>query len=178
MEKYNSVFKRLEEENKLLKKYNDVDTAYLLEELEYELETLRDQKRKDQLLIADIQRKIDGISFARTSRVSTRPYDYFEPHYDNTYQPPTHQQTPHFFERQVEPTPRYSKYYSPNYTPNNRHSPYSRNSFKEDLPVQYAAYNNSQEGFRQRAERAVMKKPELEIRAKSRSRFSGLRESR
>ena len=33
MEKYNSVFKRLEEENRQLKKYNDVDTIYLLEEL-------------------------------------------------------------------------------------------------------------------------------------------------
>lgn len=33
MEKYNSIFKRLEEENKLLKKYNDIDTVYLLEEL-------------------------------------------------------------------------------------------------------------------------------------------------
>jgi hypothetical protein len=33
MEKYNSVFKRLEEENRQLKRYIDIDTAYLLEEL-------------------------------------------------------------------------------------------------------------------------------------------------
>jgi hypothetical protein len=31
MDKYQKVFKRLEEENKLLKKYNDLDTAYILE---------------------------------------------------------------------------------------------------------------------------------------------------
>lgn len=33
MEKYNSVFRRLEEENRILKKYNDIETGYLLEEL-------------------------------------------------------------------------------------------------------------------------------------------------
>ena len=37
MEKYNSVFKRLEEENRVLKRYADIDTAFLLEELEYEI---------------------------------------------------------------------------------------------------------------------------------------------
>ena len=30
MEKYNSVFKRLEEENRKLKKYADIDTIYVL----------------------------------------------------------------------------------------------------------------------------------------------------
>lgn len=33
MEKYEKIFKRLEDENKQLKKYNDLDTAYILEEL-------------------------------------------------------------------------------------------------------------------------------------------------
>ncbi len=30
MEKYNVIFKRFEEENAVLKKYHDVDTAYML----------------------------------------------------------------------------------------------------------------------------------------------------
>jgi hypothetical protein len=33
MEKYNSVFKRLEDENRQMKRYIDVDTAYILQEL-------------------------------------------------------------------------------------------------------------------------------------------------
>ena len=57
MEKYNSVFKRLEEENRKLKKYGDVDTIYLLQELEMEVENLREQRQKDQFIISDIQRK-------------------------------------------------------------------------------------------------------------------------
>ena len=73
MEKYNSVFKRLEEENRKLKKYGDVDTIYLLQELEMEVENLREQRQKDQFIISDIQRKFQGISFnhhanARMSR--------------------------------------------------------------------------------------------------------------
>jgi|JI10StandDraft_1071094.scaffolds.fasta_scaffold2195439_1 hypothetical protein len=58
MEKYNSVFKRLEEENRTLKKYIDIDTAYLLEELEIEVDSLREQRNKDQIIIGDIQRKL------------------------------------------------------------------------------------------------------------------------
>lgn len=58
MEKYNSVFKRLEEENRTLKKYIDIDTAYLLEELEIEVDNLREQRNKDQIIIGDIQRKL------------------------------------------------------------------------------------------------------------------------
>lgn len=47
----------------------------MLEELEYELDFLRDQKRKDQLVIADIQRKIDGISFTGRPRpLSRQPF--------------------------------------------------------------------------------------------------------
>lgn len=72
MEKYNSVFKRLEEENRVLKRYADLDTAFLLEELEYEIELLREEKRKDQMVIAEVQRKIEGIGMARTSRINTR----------------------------------------------------------------------------------------------------------
>lgn len=76
MQKYNSVFKRLEEENKMLKRYNDIDTACMLDELEYEVEVLREEKLKDQFIIAQIQRKIEGISMVRTSRAITRPYEF------------------------------------------------------------------------------------------------------
>lgn len=42
-----------------------------------EILALREEKRKDQFIINDIQRKIEGISMSRTSRVSTRtPFDY------------------------------------------------------------------------------------------------------
>lgn len=40
----------------------DVDTAYLLQELEREIDVLREQKRRDQFVIQDIQRKIGGMS--------------------------------------------------------------------------------------------------------------------
>lgn len=127
MEKYNSVFKRLEDENRQMKRYIDVDTAYILQELEYEVEMLREEKRKDQMIIADIQRKIEGISLTRTSRINTRhgyefnnrqPYDY------------TPEPLPHFEQRPPYDN-RYSKFYSPNYAP--RLSPYSRPP-KEDIP--------------------------------------------
>lgn len=41
-----------------MKRYADLDTAFLLEELEYEIELLREEKRKDQMVIAEVQRKI------------------------------------------------------------------------------------------------------------------------
>lgn len=44
----------------------------MLEELEYEIELLREEKRKDQMVIAEVQRKIEGIGMARTSRINTR----------------------------------------------------------------------------------------------------------
>lgn len=47
MEKYNGVFRRLEEENRGLRRYVDLDTAELLEELEAEVEALREDKRRD-----------------------------------------------------------------------------------------------------------------------------------
>lgn len=56
----------------MLKRYADLDTAFLLEELEYEIELLREEKRKDQMVIAEVQRKIEGIGMARTSRINTR----------------------------------------------------------------------------------------------------------
>jgi hypothetical protein len=126
MEKYNSVFKRLEEENRRMKRYVDIDTAYLLEELEFEVEMLREEKRKDQMVIADIQRKIEGISMARTSRINTRHgYDLPRPYPDYNPDPPHFEQRPPYENR-------YSKFYSPNYT--SRLSPYSRgHNPKEEL---------------------------------------------
>lgn len=122
MEKYNSVFKRLEDENRQMKRYVDVDTAYLLEELEYEVELLREEKRKDQMIISDIQRKIEGISMARTSRINTRHGYDLHRQYQQDYNPDP-LPIPHFEQRPPYEN-RYSKFYSPNYT--SRLSPYSR----------------------------------------------------
>lgn len=36
----------------MLKRYNDIDTACMLDELEYEVEVLREEKLKDQFIIA------------------------------------------------------------------------------------------------------------------------------
>lgn len=65
IEKYQKIFKRLEEENKLLKKYNDVDTVYILEELEYEVEMLRQEKRNNQGIINQIMSQMNSITWNR-----------------------------------------------------------------------------------------------------------------
>jgi hypothetical protein len=105
----------------LLKRYSDVDTAYMLEELEYEIEILREEKRKDQMIIGEIQRKIEGISMTRSSRINTRqgyelPNRQYAPEFNNEH-------VPHFEHRPPFEN-RYSKFYSPNYA--TRLSPYSR----------------------------------------------------
>lgn len=119
MEKYNSVFKRLEEENRVLKRYADLDTAFLLEELEYEIELLREEKRKDQMVIAEVQRKIEGIGMARTSRINTRaPYEVPSRQFQNEFM-----QAQPMFDMRAPYDTRFSKFYSPTYAP--RLSPYS-----------------------------------------------------
>lgn len=79
------------------------------------------------MIISDIQRKIEGISLARTSRIHTRHgYDFNNRQsFDYTPEP-----IPHFDQRPLYDN-RYSKFYSPNYAP--RLSPYSP-SPKEDIP--------------------------------------------
>lgn len=80
-----------------MKRYVDIDTAYLLEELEYEVEMLREEKRKDQMIISDIQRKIEGISMARTSRINTRHgYEFINRQYGQEY---NQEPLPHFEQR-------------------------------------------------------------------------------
>jgi hypothetical protein len=164
------VFRRLEEENRILKKYNDTDTSYLLEELEIEIEMLRDQKRKDQLIISDIQRRIEGISFSRNSRINTHEH---APHYppppppnydrfDSSY---PEQNGSQYFERNQNNRGG-NKYYSPNYTAP-RVSPYQRTQpFREENNYFQA------ETYRTRASRRD------EGRNKSKGRYQGLQESR
>ena len=55
----------MEEENKHLKKYNDLDTAYILEELEYEVEILREEKRSNQGIINQIMNQMNNITWNR-----------------------------------------------------------------------------------------------------------------
>jgi hypothetical protein len=55
----------MEEENKHLKKYNDLDTAYILEELEYEVEMLREEKRSNQGIINQIMNQMNNITWNR-----------------------------------------------------------------------------------------------------------------
>jgi hypothetical protein len=55
----------MEEENKHLKKYNDLDTAYILEELEYEVEMLREEKRNNQGIINQIMNQMNNITWNR-----------------------------------------------------------------------------------------------------------------
>ena len=105
MKKYNTVFKRLEDENRYLRKYADVETAELLEELEAEIEILREEKRRDQMAIGDIERRLAAISHSRTDRTAELYRNYTE---TAPYYPPSHR-TRHFFSPSYPP-PSSSRY--------------------------------------------------------------------
>lgn len=82
------------------------------------------------MIISDIQRKIEGISMARTSRINSRnvPYEYTSRQYPPEFNP----DMLHHYEQRPPFENRYGKFYSPTYS--SRLSPFSRNShIKEEI---------------------------------------------
>lgn len=75
IEKYDKIFHKLEEENKSLRKYGQVEMVGLVESLEYEISVLRDEKRQYQVKFNQLVNQINSMTMVNNNVNGYNMYD-------------------------------------------------------------------------------------------------------